>query len=73
MFLIGGTPSETTIKYAGLHVFEISSSEGLNFDCSMTAAIVDGALNEEVINKTIKCSAKDDQCITDQGQVNLLS
>ena len=39
----------------------------------MTAAIVGGALNEEVVNKTIKCSAKDDQCITDGGQVNLLS
>ena len=66
---LGGTSSFGTLKFAGQHQFKISSSNGINLECTASAALVDGALDERLINKTLNCSALADQCLTDAGEM----
>ena len=66
---LGGTSSDGTLKFAGRHQFNIESSNGINLECTASAALVDGALDEGLFNKTLKCSALADQCLTDAGEV----
>ena len=66
---LGGTSSDGTLKFAGRHQFNIESSDGINLECTGSAALVDGALDERLFNKTLDCSALADQCLTDAGDV----
>ena len=68
-FSSGGTSSDGTLKFAGRHQFNIESSTGINLECTASAALVDGALDEGLFNKTLKCSALADQCLTDGGEM----
>jgi len=64
-----GTSSYGTLKFAGRHLFKIASSQGINLECSGSAVLVDGALDASILNRTLTCSALDDQCLTDSGEV----
>ena len=68
-FSLGGTSSDGTLKFAGRHQFNIESSNGISLECTASAALVDGALDEGLFNKTLKCAALSDQCMTDAGEV----
>ena len=68
-FSLGGTSSDGTLKFAGRHQFIVESSNGINLECTASAALVDGALDEGLFNKTLKCAALSDQCMTDAGEV----
>ena len=65
----GGTSSANTLHFAGRHRFKIASSDGINLQCTASAVLVDGALDEGVFNKTLSCSPVEDQCMTDSGDV----
>ena len=66
---LGGASSEGTLHFAGQHQFTVTSSNGINMECAASAALVDGALDEEVLKKTFTCSAVEDQCLSDSGEV----
>ena len=66
---LGGASSQGTLQFAGRHQFTIASSNEINIECTASAALVDRALDEGVLKKTLNCSAVEDQCLTDLGDV----
>ena len=61
--------SEGSLKFAGQHQFKITSSNEINLECTVSSVLVAGALDEDVLNRTISCSVLADQCLTDSGVV----
>ena len=69
LVFLGGASSQGTLQFAGRHQFTVASSNGINIECNASAALVGAALDKEVLKKTFNCSAVEDQCLTDSGDV----
>ena len=58
------------IETLGTHTFQISSVDGIILDCSIGVAFIMGSLSEDILKKTLKCSASEDNdCVTIYGDI----
>merc|ERR1712106_91692 len=62
------TSTADKIDTFGKHTFSLKTTEGIELECEIGAAMLDsGSLSEEVLESSLRCEATQDTCLTIEG------